>query len=190
MNRGKQQEEKRQSYGSIVCSHAPQQDFPNFVNLPDSAESSEILGSLNYLEGERVQLIQQSRQFRQSPPDQPYGVAAVGEGLLSSSQRGALNQLLHPLLHLQHQFEQEVIVLNPTTIPGELNQVEQQTEQLEWAKRFQQPQRTMYAWVMVVFMQDQKDQSNILLHDLKCAKIDRMHIYKLKTDCNGETDCK
>jgi hypothetical protein len=47
-------------------------------------------------------------------------------------------------LHLQHQFEQEVNVLNPTTIPGELDQVEQQTEQLEWAKRFQQPQRTMY----------------------------------------------
>lgn len=166
-----------------MCSHALQQDFPDFVNLPDSAKSSEILGSLNYSEGESVQPIQQSRQFRQSPPDQPYGVAVVGEGLLSSS------QLSHPLLHLEHQFEQEVNVLNPTTIPGELNEVEQQTEQLEWAKRFQQPQRTMYAWVMVVFMQDQKDQSNILLHELKCAKIDRMHIYKLQTDCNGETDC-
>ncbi len=43
---------------------------------------------------------------------------------------------------------------------------------------------------MVVSMQDQKDQSNILLHELNCAKIDRMHVYKLKTDCNGEIDCK
>jgi hypothetical protein len=43
---------------------------------------------------------------------------------------------------------------------------------------------------MVVSMQDQKDQSNILVHGLKCAKIDKMHVYKLKTDCSGEIDCK
>lgn len=39
---------------------------------------------------------------------------------------------------------------------------------------------------MVVSMQDQKDESNILLHELKCAKIDMMHVYKLKIDSNGE----
>ncbi|CAN5971679.1 unnamed protein product [Sphagnum jensenii] len=56
-DKGKQQEEQRQSYDSIVGSPVPQQDAPGFVNLPDSAELSEIPGSLNYLEGESVQPI-------------------------------------------------------------------------------------------------------------------------------------
>jgi len=56
-DKGKQQEEQRQSYDSIVLFPAPQQDVPGFVNLPDSAELSEIPGSLNYLEGESVQPI-------------------------------------------------------------------------------------------------------------------------------------
>ncbi len=43
---------------------------------------------------------------------------------------------------------------------------------------------------MVVSMQYQNDQSNILLHELKCAKIDKIHVYKLKIDYNGEIDCK
>jgi len=57
-DKGKQQEELRQSYDSIVWSPVPQQDIPGFVNLPDSAELSEIPGSLNYLEGDSVQPIQ------------------------------------------------------------------------------------------------------------------------------------
>jgi len=56
-DKGKQQEEQRQSYDSIVQSPVPQQDVPGFVNLPDSAELPEIPGSLNYLEGESVQPI-------------------------------------------------------------------------------------------------------------------------------------
>jgi hypothetical protein len=56
-DKGKQQEEQRQSYDSIVGSPVPQQDVPGFVNLPDSAELSEIPGSLSYLEGESVQPI-------------------------------------------------------------------------------------------------------------------------------------
>jgi hypothetical protein len=56
-DKGKQQEEQRQSYDSIVWSPVLQQDVPGFINLPDSAELSEIPGSLNYLEGESVQPI-------------------------------------------------------------------------------------------------------------------------------------
>jgi hypothetical protein len=56
-DKGKQQEEQRQSYDSNVWFPVPQQDVPGFVNLPDSAELSEISGSLNYLEGESVQPI-------------------------------------------------------------------------------------------------------------------------------------
>jgi hypothetical protein len=56
-DKGKQQEEQRQSYDSIVWFPVPQQDVPGFVNLPDSAELSEVPGSLNYLEGESVQPI-------------------------------------------------------------------------------------------------------------------------------------
>jgi hypothetical protein len=56
--KGKQQEEQRQSYDSIVRSPVLQQDIPGFINLPDSAELSEIRDSLNYLEGESVQPIQ------------------------------------------------------------------------------------------------------------------------------------
>jgi len=56
-DKGKQEEKQRQSYDSIVRSPVPQQDIPGFVNLPDSAELSEIPGSLNYLEGESVQPI-------------------------------------------------------------------------------------------------------------------------------------
>jgi hypothetical protein len=54
-DKGKQQEEQRQLCDSIVQSPLPQQDVPGFVNLPDSAESSEVPGSLHYLEGEGVQ---------------------------------------------------------------------------------------------------------------------------------------
>jgi hypothetical protein len=56
-DKGKQQEEQRQSYDSIVWFPVPQQDVPGFVNLPDSAKLSEVPGSLNYLEGESVQPI-------------------------------------------------------------------------------------------------------------------------------------
>jgi hypothetical protein len=48
-DKGKEEEEQRQSYDSIVWSPVPQQDIPGFVNLPDSAELSEIPSSLNYL---------------------------------------------------------------------------------------------------------------------------------------------
>ncbi|CAM6027206.1 unnamed protein product [Sphagnum balticum] len=41
----------------LSSSHRGRQDIPGFVNLPDSAELSEIPGSLNYLEGESVQPI-------------------------------------------------------------------------------------------------------------------------------------
>jgi hypothetical protein len=56
-DKGKQQEEQRQSYDSIVWSPVPQQDVSGFVNLPESAELSEIPSSLNYLQGESVQPI-------------------------------------------------------------------------------------------------------------------------------------
>jgi hypothetical protein len=40
-----------------VWSPVPQQEIPGFINLPDSAELSEIPSSLNYLEGDSVQPI-------------------------------------------------------------------------------------------------------------------------------------